>query len=149
MKIKSSLTRIIVTIILAFSLSGCDTLSAFQANPKVQFAETLAMQIASSYFNNNGNIDAGWAISQGLNAIGTAASFSSAQKEKNPQAASAAIVTQTVKDFAGNPKMVTAFSGRLGSIVAQTKPKTADETAKVALGIASGVQKALAAFTAP
>lgn len=142
----------LLAVALCLPLAGCETLSSMQANPRVVFAETEALKLAQSFFNNGGEVDNAWGISQGINLIGDMASFAMAQRQAKDtaaaNAAAAAKLAQQVKDFASDPKAVNALASGLAGVMTKSNPQNPTERAKVTLAIAGAVEKATA-FNAP
>lgn len=114
--------------------TGCETLTAWQANPKVQFAETEAIKLAAAYFSNGGSTDNAWAISQGLSVLGDVATFAT-----QSNAGTAASVQQQVKAFADNPKAVNGLATGLANVVVKAAPSTAKEKAAIVDALSRGI----------
>lgn len=138
-------TRLLILILAALPLTGCETLVAWQSKPGVQFAEAEAIKLAASFFSNGGNVDSGWGVSNGLNLIGDIATYAAQKNLPDPNAAAAITVGQAVRQFSGNPKAVAGLANSLASVVEKAAPQTPAERAKIVLAIASGVGKATAA----
>lgn len=138
---------LIAVAILCVPLSSCETLSSWQSNPMVQFAEMQAIKLAQSYFNNGGNTDTAWGISNGLNLIGDIASFSLQQKlAKDAQEANALAADKLkaqVKAFADDKTAVNGLANGIASVVNTSKAQTPEERAKITLAIANGIQSAI------
>lgn len=138
-------TRLLILILAALPLTGCETLVAWQAKPGVQFAEAEAIKLAAAFFSNGGNVDAGWGMANGLNLIGDIATYAAQKNLPDPNAAAALTVSSQVKAFAGDPKAVAGLASSLASVVQKAAPQTPAERAQVVLALAKGVEKATAA----
>jgi len=131
----------LVAILLCVSLTGCQTLTAWQANPKVQFAEQEAVKIALAYFSNGGNVDTAWGVANGLQVAGDIATFA------NSQGTPATTVAATVKAFADDPTAIRNLANNLASVVNKIHPTTPEESALISQALANGIQKATAQAT--
>lgn len=125
---------------LLLPISGCTTLQTWQANPKVQFAETEAIKLAAAFFSNGGNTDNAWAISAGLSVLGDVATFAT-----QSTAGTAASVSAQVKAFADNPTAVNGLANGLASVVVKVAPSTAAEKTAIVLALSKGIQSAATA----
>ncbi len=137
--------------ILCCIFPGCTTLTAWQANPRVQFAETEAIKLGLAFFSNGGSADTAWGISNGINIIGDIANFSQQQRQAADAAAAnalaAAQLKAQVKAFADNPKAVNGLADGLAKVVQTSGAATPSERAAVTLAIANGIQQATTAAT--
>lgn len=125
---------------LILSLSGCESLRTWQANPNVQFAETEALKLGFAFLANGGKSDNLWSIGQGMNLIGDVYTFATT-------ASPTTTVKAQVKAFSDNPVAVNTLANGLAKVV--STGKTPAEQAKVALAVATGIQKAAGAVTQP
>lgn len=131
--------RLIFILFPAFLFGGCETLTAWQAKPGVQFAETEAVKLAAAYFSNGGNADTAWGISNGLSVLGDIATF----RSQSVQTVAANARAQ-VKSFADNPTALNGLATGVANIIANAAPQTAGDKAAIVQAVANGIGTAAA-----
>lgn len=136
---------ILFSATLIFSLCGCASVAAWQANPRTQRVERVAGQIAldallstTNQLRSGQKLDNAWAVNIGINSL-----VDVVKSLTNQQAA--ALVTETTTEFAPADKDFAQAGTKLGNVLLEADPKTPEARANVVAALAQGVGTAAAA----